>query len=324
MQINQSISWQSVDWPLDQPAQYYALFLGDAPTPSQVVAATMATVPVDDSGAAIWLIRPCDAASNPTSFGPAQAVVAGTGQIPARAWLRDYVRKRLTDRTAAGTVKFQDDVLNDLIHNALRDYSLRFPIDRSATIALATDGTPFGIRSYQMPDDVRVITRVAYVTRDGRTTVELAELPWKGGETSATSLLGAPLVGLQSVPSNARFYGNHYTVWQGSIRLDFRPHGDGDTLIIEYKGLIPLPTSDAAFLPVALDELEIVALFTEVAAWEILEGADVALSRWRTRDDGRRDDLPTDKMSKYMRRVLEDKLREKRTLRPRRIRLVRT
>lgn len=324
MLITDTITWLPINWPTEtSAASTYAVFVNTAATPTTTAAATTTTVTYDDSLITIFVIRPTDG----TNYGPAQSVVRGNGQSPTRGWLRSFIRKRTTDRIDQGTtnVTVYDDEINEYVAQAVQDYSLRFPLQKTTTITLIEGGFAAGARDYQLPSDFREAISVRYTNYTGLLQLWLKPLTFKGGETTAGTLVGYPKLGILVPPTGGRFYGGHYDLWNGSIHLDFDPRGDGDSLEVRYRASMPALTDDVTPIAIPNEDLELLALFTESKVWEEIEGKDVNLSRWRSREDGgRRSDLPTEVMSQRIRKLYECKIQERLALHPKRYRLVRT
>lgn len=319
MIVTQTIAWNAQKWPGTANAAEYAVFLGSSTTAVTTSTTNSASVSYEDTQVNVFLVRPTDG----TNYGPYESIIVGSGQSPCRAWIRSHVRKRVTDRadTANSTLLVMDDEINDFIAQALRDYSLRFPMEKDTTLTLIAGGFPAGARDYQLPADCREIISARYTSFNGLLQLWLKQLPFKGGETTSGTLVGYPKLGVLVPPTGGRFYGGHFDIWEGSIHLDFDPRGNGDQIYIRYKAEIPDILDDVTLLPVKSEDIELLALFTESKVWELIEGKDVRLSRWK--ENGRRDDLPTEKMSVRIRKIYDLKIQERLTLRPRHLRLVR-
>lgn len=318
MLITQAISWPVVNWPTDSvPAGQYAIFINAASSPSMTIANTTATVSYDDTGTTIFLIRPTDG----THYGPAQSLILGNGRSSTRAWLRSYVRKRLSDRIdeQKDTNTMLDDELNDYIAQAWRDYTQRFPTQSDTTITLVA-----GTCDYTLPTDFLTSVSVCYQGTENRFKQYLVEMPFKGGESTATSFTGYPKLGIMTIPSFGRIYGGHYDIWEGSIHLDFMPYGSGDSLVIRYKARPAAIVDDVTTIPIVDEDLDLLALYVESKVWQVVEGRDASLSRWRTKDDGgKRDDMPTKKMSDDLMASYLRAINERLSLKPKTYRLVR-
>lgn len=323
MIVTQTINWIAQNWPSATPATQYALFIGAATTPAQTSTTNSTSVSYDDNMVTIFVIRPTDG----TNYGPAQSIVLGNGISNTRAWLRQYARRRTSDRidNPNSSITILDDEINDFIAQAVQDFSLRFPIEKDFTISLIGGGYQAGARDYQLPVDFREVVSALYTSYGGLMQLWLKPLTWKGGETTAGTLVGYPKLGVLVPPAGGRFYGGNFDVYEGAIHIDFDPRGDGDTLKVRYKATMPQVTSDVMPIPVNSEDLELLSLFTESKIWEEIEGKDTRLSRWRSKDDGgRRDDMPTEKMSARLRKLYEQQVMKRLTLRPKRLRLVRT
>ncbi len=322
MIISQPISWQSVNWPLDGPAEEYAIFEnGNTLPPSYTTmgGATTATVQYDDAGTGVvFIIRPTDG----TNYGPSQTVVLSPQPMDNRAWVRVRVRKLMADRTdtpEATIPNLPDDELNDYINDAIRNYSLHCPLQSEATISCA-----YQVRDYALPSDFYKIDNVMYQRTTMNFKLYLKEKSFKGGESTATSWFGYPKLGIIQPPPGGRFYGGNFDIWEGEIHIDYDPFGDGDTLVMRYSALLPYPPDDITPIEVPEEDMEMLITYVEAKAWFAIEAQDVLLSRWRTREDGgRRDDLPTDKISTRLFNAWNQWIQERRTLRPRQLRLVR-
>jgi hypothetical protein len=322
MLTTETLTWIAQNWPGSSPASSYGIFLNADATPTYIASTNSQQVSYDDSVVTIFVVRPTDG----TNYGPAFSLVRGNGISNTRAWLRSYIRKRTTDRldNGATNILFTDDEINDYITQAVQDYSLRFPQEKDVTITLIAGGMQAGARDYQLPADYRDMVSVLYTSFNAQMQLWLKPLSFKGGETTSGTLVGYPKLGVLVPPMGGRFYGGNYDVYEGAIHLDFDPRGDGDTLKVRYKATIFPPASDVAPLPIVNEDMELVALFAESKVWEVIEGKDVRLSRWRSKEDGgRRDDLPTEKMSKRMRDMYEKQVEKRLSLRPKRFRLVR-
>lgn len=317
MIITQSISWQPVNWPDSATtASQYAIFLDTAITPLVTVSgsATSTVVTYNDTDPGhVYLIRPTDG----TNYGPAQSVVIANQPLNNRAYIRQAVRKSISDRqdtTDQTTLTFSDDELNDMIVEAVLNYSMHFPVEASRVIPLVAGGEMAGARTYALPSDYQKVLRVKYTYPDTVFQYWLKELPYKGGETSAQSYFGYPKMGILFNPIGGRFFPGHYSVYQNQLTIDFDPTGEGDTLSVEYLGNRPIPTDDVSDIGTPNSDIQMILLRVEASAWLMLEGKDVRLSRWRSKDDGgRRDDLPTDKMSTRLFNAYNQWVKERKT-----------
>lgn len=323
MQIEQNITWQPVNWPSTNAAAHYAIYTNAATSPSQIVSTTNATVSYDDSlPGTVFLIRPCDAATSPTAFGPAQSVVVSQQPLNNRAWLRSYVRKTIADRydLDGATPTITDDELTDFINDAIRHYSQAFPLEKVETITLG-----YQVRDYNLPADWYSPILLMYDRHDDSNFQQyLKEQPYKGGESTATSWLGYPKLGILQPPVGGRFYPGHFDVYDGQIHLDFDPRGDGDTLVVRYGAIYPYPTDEITDLATPELDVELLSIYVQALAWKEIESKDVRLSRWRDKQDGgRRDDLPTEKMSTRLFNAWNQAIKERLSYRPKTYRLVR-
>jgi hypothetical protein len=321
MLVKAAISWQSVNWPTETaPASQYGVFLPPSTTPSQTVSDIQATVTYDDTLPGVhFLVRPTDGLGN---YGPAQCVVIANQPLNTRGWMMSYVRKAVGDRVDTGSgnaAKFADDELREYISDAIRKFSIQFPIERDTSYTLS-----FQLRTYTLPTDFLHVVEAKYSAADGHFQLYLSDAPYKGGETTALSWIGYPKLGYLAPAMGARLYVGHYAVYLGTLNLDFDPRGDGDTIDLRYQGMRAFPTDDVTPLDITPADTEGLLLYVQGKCWLQLESKDVALSRFRTREDGgRRDDLPTEKMSTRMFNAWEAWLRDRRTQRPRPFRLVR-
>lgn len=325
MIISTAITWQSVDWPVaGTPATEYAIFLGSATNPLQTVTDITATVTYDDTTTgAIFLIRPTDG----TSYGPAQSVFVGNGPMNNRGWFRSYIRNAISDRidTNPGNApSIADNEIDGYLNDALRKYSGYFPRERTTTITLEAMK-----RDYPLPQDFMSTLALQYQPGDQRLKLWLREEPYKGGESTPTSYVGYPKLGIFQPAWGGRLYSGHFEVHDNddgtkTVTLDFDPSGESDTLILRYRAFYAFPTDDLVSLGVPDDDLEGLSLYVQAKCWTQVEARDVLLSRFRSREDGsRRDDLPTEKMSTRMFNAWQTWVSERQSLHPRNIRIVR-
>lgn len=320
MQITNEISWNSVNWPATTAAIQYALFRNQATTPEQTVSATSTSVTYDDSQGVVFVVRPTDG----TNYGPAQSIVLSNGPMPNRGWLRTYVRSAISDPTLNTTPTISDDGLNLYINDAIREYSTWFPLETERVIQLIAGGSQAGARDYQLPADFLFEENVLYKQVDTKLQLYLKKMPFRGGETSATSWVGYPKLGIIQPPMGGRFYPGHYDLWEGAIHIDFDPRGNGDTLTVRYYASYPYLNDDITPTLIPLKDFQYLALYVQYRAWVEIEGKDTRLSRWRGKEDGgRRDDMPTEKMSARMLQAWNDWISDRQNLRPRTYRLVR-
>lgn len=334
MIVSTQISWPAVNFPAASGANNYLVYNAsggvvanatNANPSGQVATGTVsATVTYDDTQTGtIWTIRPVDSVTSPTIWGPAQSVVVG--KLNCRGWFRAAIRKSMADRSDVVGISatLADDELNHFIENAIRDYSIKFPLDGDTTIQVNLGGPP-GDRQYSLPSDCYRVTQVSYNRVNGHLVMYLEEMPWKGGETESTNWVGYAKFGIWQSPLGGRYYPGHYYVFEGNLWIDFDPGQPTDYMVVHYKKLYPLPSDDVTLLTIPEADLELILLYAEAQAWLLMESKDVRLSRWRTKDDGsRRDDMPTEKMSTRLFNAYNQKLIERRTLRVRNIRLVR-
>ena len=331
MIVSTAITFQVIPWPSTESANNYLVYNGSNPSPvAQITNAAAneatsasATISYDDAVAGtIFIIRPVDDVNTPTQYGPSQSVVIGT--MKNRGWLRSYVRKSMGDRADnSNTPTLSDDELNDFINDAIRDYSMKFPVQKDNEITLTTGNTVTD-RVYPLPADVYEIVQVQYHRPDNTMDYYLKPMDWKGGETGTTNFVGFAKFGIWQSPLGGRYFPGNYYVWEGKLNIDFDPRGDGDTLKVRYKALYTLPLDDVTTLLIPDEDMELIQLYTLAQAWKEMESKDTLLSRWRTKDDGgRRDDMPTEKMSTRLFNAYQQKLKERLTLRLRHGRLVR-
>lgn len=325
MLVTTTLYYQAVKWPSTSNATLYAIFVdGNTGTPDYTSNTNSVSVSYDDTSPGhVYTIRPTDGAN----YGPSQTVVVANQPLNNRAWMRDQLRKRIADRTDTSnsvTPTVEDDELNSYINDAIRQYSLQFPLEKDYTVTLVAGGELAGARDYAVPGDLVRITLVRYNQANSHLQMYLKEASFKGGETTATSWVGYPKLGILQPPIGGRYYPGHYDVWESNLHIDFDPIGNGDTLSIRYEALYPYPTDDITRVTVPEVDMEMLLIRAEANAWRAIEGRDVLLSRWRTRDDGsRRDDMPTEKMSTRLFNAWEQWVKQRRTMRPHQFRLVR-
>jgi hypothetical protein len=324
MLVTRIITWQAVSWPLADAATRYQVFENGVTQVADVSDALTASVTYDDSlPGVVYIIRPTDG----SDFGPSQAIVFANQPLNNRAWLRSYVRKAMSDRIDDGkenTPTLSDDELNEYINDAIRNYSVEFPLERDYTITLLAGGELAGARDYQLPTDCQKVIQARYNQANSHLELYLKEASFKGGETTATSWIGYPKLGIIQPPIGGRYYPGHFDVYENRLHLDFDPLGNGDTLSIRYLANYPYPTDDLSAITIPTNDIEMLTLYVEGKAWLAIEGKDVRLSRWRTKDDGgRRDDMPTEKMSTRMFNAWNVWLNQRRSIRPKVYRLVR-
>jgi hypothetical protein len=284
MQVTTTIAWQSVNWPDNvTAATRYRVFENGITQVADVSDVTSASVSYDDSlPGVVYIIRPTDG----TAYGPSQAVVVGNQPLNNRAWLRSYVRKAMSDRIDDGKANIPtltDDEINEYINDAIRNYSVEFPLERDYAITLLAGGETSGARDYQLPNDLQKVILVRYSQANSHLQLYLKEMSFKGGETTATSWIGYPKLGIIQPPIGGRYYPGHYDVWENRLHLDFDPLGNGDTLTVRYSANYAYPADDLSPLTIPVNDLEMLTLYVEGKAWLAIEGKDVRLSRWRNK-----------------------------------------
>ena len=284
------------------------------------------SISYDDSQTFVYQVRPSSGTAPSLSYGP-EVISFATQYVPCRAYIRQEVRKALADRsdTINANPVWTDDEINGYIRDALIEFNVLFPTEEDTTIMLVGPPNPINgngsHRNYALPDDLYYIRTVEYITADGKLHLYLKEKPFRGGESTATSYLGYPKLGILLSPVSGRFYPGHYDMYESQIWLDWDPAGDGDYLHLRYGGKRPLPLNDADVLNLNQEDIMILSLRAQMSCWLRVEGADTRLSRWR--DPGKRDDLPTVKMSTEIQRLYNQMIVDRRELRPRVRRLVR-
>jgi hypothetical protein len=203
-----------------------------------------------------------------------------------------------------------------------------FPHEALTTIQLQPpsqqNDLQIGVRSYPLPTDCYMVKSVEYCTQDGRMHLFLKEKPFRGGETTATTYIGYPKLGIMLSPLSGRFYVGNYDTYNGMLNLDWDPAGDGDYLNVRYAARYSNPTDDAQLLNLQPEDMELISLRAQMKCWLRIEGADTRLSRWRSKEDGsRRDDMPTIKMSSMIKQLYDQIVNDRKELRIRTRRLVR-
>lgn len=335
MLITQNISWPTTNWPLGTPANQYTI-LQVYPVPliiNQTVTGggTQATLTYDDTLAYVFQVRPSSGTAPSLTYG-AEVATLVINYVPCRAWLRQSIRMALSDRTDTGnaaSVNWPDDEINKYITEGMNELNLMFPIESSTKIMLLpsssdTSGHQVGTRTYPLPADFYLARSVEYVTTDEKFHLFLKEKPWRGGETTAQSVMAYPKLGIWMPPQTGRFFPGHYFTYQGQLNLDWDPVGDGDYINLSYMAKRPIPVNDADLLSVQPEDMELLSLYSQMKCWLRVEGQDTRLSRWRSKDDGsRRDDLPTIKHSMIIKQLYNERVNDRRELRPRVRRLVR-
>lgn len=333
MQISQMITWDMVAWPESSNATQYTVFqVYPGPvTALQNTSTNSATISYDDAVASAYQIRPSSGTMDALTVGP-ETMVYTTGYVPCRGWLRQKVRKALADRadlTSTVQITWPDDEINEYVTEALGELNMLFPIQESESIMMQppgvnNQGQTLGVRNYDLPADFYLLNTVEYVTNNGNLHLYLKEKPWRGGESTATSYLGYPKLGILLSPIAGRFYVGHYQVYQGQLQLDFDPPGDGDYVNINYLGRRPVPANDGDILNVTLEDMELLSLYVQMKCWLRIEVQDARLSRWRGNPDGaNRDGLPTVKHWIQIKQLYDQRLNDRREYRPRVRRMVR-
>jgi len=328
MLISQSYSWSTTTWPSITPATKYAIFRtypDTSPVLLQTVSTTSTTLAYDDTQNLAFQVRPTDG----TLYGP-EVTTFVVGYIPCRAYLRQKVRYALADQTNVNgtTINWTDDEMNIYIEEGFNELSILFPRDADTTIMMLpptiTSGQTLGVRQYPLPADCYSLRSVEYVDQSGRMHLYLKDKPFRGGESTATTYLGYPKLGIMLTPLAGRFYPGHYDFYENKINLDWDPSGDGDYLHIRYAARYLLPTDDATLFTTQQEDMELLSLYTQMKCWIRVEGQDVRLSRWRGKaDGGRRDDLSTETMSKRIKQLYDQRINDRRSMRVMTRRLVR-
>lgn len=330
MQINQTFSWPTTNWPDPAtPASQYTFLqvYPTGPTPLQNVTSTQATVTLDDSQALAYQVRPSSGPLNNLVYGP-ELTVFVVNYVPCRAWLRQQIRQSLADRADASTatINWPDDELNTYITHAIIELNLLFPIETQGTInfvppAIDSHGNQAGVRDYTLPADFYLMRSVEYITPDGKLHLWLKEKPFRGGESTATSYMGYPKLGIMLSPLAGRFYPGHYDIFNGQIHVDWDPVGNGDYINFRYMGKRLPPVNDADIMNILPEDMELLSLYVQVRCALRIELQDTRLSRWR--EPGKRDDMPTVKHSVLIKQLYDQRVNDRRELRPKTRRLVR-
>ena len=329
MLIEQTITWPAVNWPTTSPATEYGVYqvYPTGPTLLQTVSAPSATLSFDDSLSLAFQVRP----TNGTNIGP-ECFVYVSNYVPCRAWLRQKIRIAIADRldlTTSSTPNWPDDELNTYIGEGLTELNLFFPLESDTVITLTApiliNGVTSGVRDYTLPPDYLQIKTVEYITPDGKLHLYLKEKPWRGGESTATSYLGYPKLGILISPLAGRYFPGHFDIFENGIHLDWDPVGDGDYLKVRYFSKRPQPVNDADVMQVLLEDMELMSLYAQMKCWMRVEAQDTRLSRWRSKEDGgKRDDMPTVRHSSVIRSLYQERINDRREQRPRTaLRLVR-
>lgn len=317
MQITQTISWPATTWPSTGNASQYSvlrLYPDATPTVVSTVTTTSASLTFDDSAALVFQVRPSSGVDPSLTYGPEVSVFV-VGYVPCRAWLRQQVRAALADRAdqAGTTINWPDDEINGYIQQSLAELNTLFPVDRDTTLPLVTSQ-----RDYTLPDDFYLMRSVEYVTSNGKLHLYLKDKPFRAGESTATSYIGYPKLGIMLSPLAGRFYPGHFDVYEGQIHLDWDAAGDGDYIHLRYSGKRAFPSSDGEIMQVTPEDMNLLSLRTQMFCWMRTEFQDSRLSRWRTREDGgRRDDMPTLRAYNDIKRLYNELVNDRRELRPR-------
>lgn len=320
MQITQLLSWPQVNWPGTSAATQYTVLQMYPTGPIVVtsVSTNSATLTFDDSASLVFQVRPSSGTSPTIIYGP--EILTFVNQfVPCRAYIRQLVRSALSDRsdTADTTPVWADDDINTWIYDSMVEINNLFPVDRSVAYPLVTRQ-----RDYPLPEDFLLMHTVEYVSLNGRLRLYLKEKPWKGGESTATSYLGYPKLGILISPLAGRFYPGHFYTYENQIRLDWDPSSSADdALHLRYAGKRTLPVGDADILELTQEDILLISLRTQVFCWLRVEGADARLSRWTT--DKKRDDMPTTKMSADIQKLYNGAVIDRKERRPVVRRLVR-
>lgn len=324
MLISQSYTWPATNWPSTSPASQYTIFQvypTGVSLPLQTVSSTSVTLSYDDTQNLVFQVRPTDG----TNYGP-EVTCFVIGYVPCRAYLRQKVRFALSDiANGSTTLTWTDNEINTDIEEGINQLSVLFPLDADTTIALQpaniVNGITVGVRQYALPTNCYHVRTVEYVDNTGRIHFYLKEKPFRGGESTATTYLGYPKLGIMLQPLAGRFYPGHYDQYEGSVFIDWDPAGDGDYLHIRYAARYPVPTDDATLIGCQPQDLEIISLYTQMKCWIRLEGSDARLSRWV--ETKKRDDLPTLKMSTTVKSLYDQRVNERHEMRVKPLRLVR-
>lgn len=329
--ISQSFNWPAMNWPsTSTPAtQYTVLQLYPLPqgqtTPTVIATVTGVTtfsLAFDDSKSSVYQVRPSsgDGVLTPLTYGPETGVFVN-GYVPCQAWLRQKVRYALSDRTdgtSTTKLKWPDDELDAYIEEAFAEFNVLFPYENDATITLlpptVVNSMTVGVRDYAMPADFYQARSVEYITQDGRLHLFLKEKSFIGGESTASSYLGYPKLGILLSPVAGRYYPGHYDIYENALHLDWDPAGNGDTLHIRYSARRPAPTSDGDLINMTQEDFNILNMRVQMSCWLRIENNDVSLSRFI--DNKKRDDLPTAKMSDTLKKIYDQLVEARKDLRP--------
>lgn len=320
MQITQLLNWPATNWPGSSAASQYSIFQMYPGTPTEITTATTnsASISYDDTLPIIFQIRP-SSGTNPTEvYGP-EVMTFVNGFVPCRAYIRQLVRKSLSDRLdkVGTTPAWPDDDLDAWINDSISELNQLFPIESDTDIQVVTRQ-----RDYPLPDDLLYIHTIEFVSLEGNFRCYLKEKPWKGGESTSSSYLGYSKLGLMASPQTGRFYPGHYQVYERMLHIDWDPMTTANTTLkIRYAGMRPNPTGDADILPLTPEDITLVSLRTQVFAWLRIESADTRLSRWT--EGRKRDDQPTIRMSSEIQKLYNGAVIDRKERRPRVLRLVR-
>lgn len=333
MQVTQQLSWPATNWPTSSPASQYTVFqvYPGTVTALQNVTTNVATVTYDDAVSAAFQIRPSSGALNALTVGP-EIMVFSIGYVPCRGWLRAKVRMALADRvdsSSGSQPNWLDDEINRYIEEAIGELNVVFPVQEQTTITLQppvidTHGNTVGVRNYNLPTDFFSVVTAEYVTPDGKLHLFLKDKPWKGGETTATSYIGYPKLGILLQPMAGRYFPGHYQIYDQQLQIDWDAVGDGDYINLNYLGRRALPQNDGDILNVTLEDMELLSLYTQMKCWLRVEVQDARLSRWRGNPEGsNRDGLPTVKHWVMIKQLYNERMNDRRETRPKVRRLVR-
>jgi hypothetical protein len=313
MQISQLLSWPQTNWPGASIATQYTvlqMYPGE-PTEVTTVPANSALLSFDDSAPLVFQVRPSSGTSPSLTYGP-ETLTYVNQFVPCRAYIRQLVRNVLADRsdTADTTPVWPDDEINSYVYDSMVELNNLFPVDRDSEYPLVTRQ-----RNYPLPDDFYLIRTAEYVSLEGRLRLYLKEKPWKGGESTATSYLGYPKLGILISPLAGRFYPGHFYIYEDQIWLDWDPYSSADDqLHLRYAGKRTLPVGDADVLELTQEDILLVSLRTQLFCWLRVESADARLSRWTT--DKKRDDMPTVKMSADIQKLYNGAVIDRKERRP--------
>jgi hypothetical protein len=325
MLITQTFSWPSVNWPASTASAQYAVFQtypSGVSTPLQIVSTTSALLSYDDTVAKVFQIRPTDG----TLYGP-EVTAFVIGSVPCRGYLRQKIRFAISDQasTTGITLNWSDQEINTYIEEGLNELSPLFPRDADTTIQMLpptiVNGMSVGTRQYALPTDCYTVRTVEYVDQTGRIHLYLKEKPFRGGESTATTYLGYPKLGIMLQPMAGRFYPGHYDQYENSLFIDWDPSGDGDYMHLRYAARYPIPTDDATLFTVQPEDVELISLHAQMKCWLRVEAQDTRLSRWT--EGRKRDDLPTKQMSAIIKQLYDQRVNERREMRVKPLRLVR-